>query len=115
LLDFGSSNFAFAFHYCASLACVFTLYNTYRASTLQWEREVHKYPLTRPQKEALTTIIDLTTANAGVPPSLRELSEALGKSNGATVHLIKRLIARGHLRKLPHAARTLQVVEGPAV
>jgi SOS-response transcriptional repressor LexA len=69
-----------------------------------------QYPITNRQKAAKDAIIKLTEMK-GEAPTYAEVAAELGKSRGATIHLIKRLVARGHLRRLPYAARTLQIIK----
>ena len=65
------------------------------------------------QQQVLDAIRDLT-AEAGYPPTLRELGERLGirSMNGVADHL-KALKAKGHVSWQPASARTLQVVKRP--
>ena len=65
---------------------------------------------TKKQKELLTYIEAFITEH-GYSPSYREIMAALGYNSVATVALhINNLIARGHLDKRDHSARSLEVV-----
>ncbi len=71
---------------------------------------MHQFPITKRQKEALEAIIKLTKAQGGISPSYDEVAAELGVSSNAIVQLAKRLTARGHLRRLPYAHRSMQVI-----
>ncbi len=65
---------------------------------------------TKKQKELLE-YIGLFIAEHGYSPSYREIMRGLQYTSVATVALhVKSLIARGHLRKREHSARSLEVV-----
>lgn len=67
-------------------------------------------PLTPAQKLCLDGIMDLTID--GVGPSYDELREYMGLSSKSGVfRCINALIERGHLRRMPNRARSLEVVE----
>ena len=75
----------------------------------------HEYPPTKRQKDLLIALDKLIAANGGISPTNQELAAAMGISDGAVSMLIRRLIARGQVRRLPNTARTLQPVrEGEA-
>jgi len=65
---------------------------------------------TKKQKELLQYIEQFITEH-GYSPSYREIMRGLEYTSVATVALhVKSLIARGHLRKRDHSARSLEVV-----
>lgn len=65
---------------------------------------------TKKQKELLA-YIELFIAEHGYSPSYREIMNGLQYTSVATVALhVRSLIARGHLRKRDHSARSLEVV-----
>lgn len=70
-------------------------------------------PIVRPtkkQKELLGYIEQFIAAH-GYSPSYREIMNGLNYTSVATVALhVRSLIARGHLRKRDHSARSLEVV-----
>ena len=68
------------------------------------------YPATKRQLEVLAVIKRLI-AEHGVAPSNREIAAALGVGEGTASMAVKRLVARGQLRKLPNARRTLVVCD----
>lgn len=66
---------------------------------------------TKKQRELLTFIEQFIQQN-GYSPSYREIMRGLNYTSVATVALhVKSLIARGHLRKRDHSARSIEVVE----
>jgi len=66
---------------------------------------------TKKQKELLDFIAGFI-AEHGYSPSYREIMTSLDYTSVATVALhVNSLIARGHLRKRDHAARSLEVVQ----
>jgi SOS-response transcriptional repressor LexA len=65
---------------------------------------------TKKQQELLGFIESFITEH-GYSPSYREIKSGMGYNSIATVSLhVKNLIARGHLQKREHAARSLEVV-----
>lgn len=65
---------------------------------------------TKKQKELLG-YIEMFIAEHGYSPSYREIMNGLEYTSVATVALhVRNLIARGHLRKREHSARSLEVV-----
>ena len=65
---------------------------------------------TKKQRELLT-YIESFIGEHGYSPSYREVMSALNYNSVATVALhVNSLIARGHLRKREHSARSLEVV-----
>lgn len=70
--------------------------------------------MNRPTKKqkALLDFIAQFIAQHGYGPSYREIMSGLGYKSVATVALhIDNLIARGHLRKKTHSARSLEVID----
>ena len=70
-------------------------------------------PKERPTKKQreLLTFVENFIAGHGYGPSYREIKAGLGYNSVATVAKhINNLIARGHLRKKDHSARSLEVV-----
>lgn len=69
--------------------------------------------LTRKQRELLVFITDRID-ETGVPPSFDEMKEALNLRSKSGIHrLITALEERGFLRRLPHRARALEVLQRP--
>lgn len=69
---------------------------------------------TKKQKELLQ-YIERFIIEHGYSPSYREIMRGLDYTSVATVALhVKSLIARGHLRKRDHSARSLEVVAAPS-
>ncbi len=70
---------------------------------------------TKKQREILTYIAQFI-AEHGYSPSYREIMAGLNYTSVATVALhVNSLIKRGHIRKRDHSARSLEVVDSPAV
>lgn len=70
---------------------------------------------TKKQREILT-YIEGFIAEHGYSPSYREIMTGLNYNSVATVALhVNSLISRGHLRKRDHSARSIELVEQPAV
>ncbi len=66
---------------------------------------------TKKQREILT-FIELFIGEHGYSPSYREIMRGLNYTSVATVSLhVNSLIARGHLRKRDHSARSIEVVD----
>ena len=70
------------------------------------------HPPTKRQRDLEIALKKLIAANNGISPTNEELAAEMGITDGAVSMLIKRLIARGRLRRLPRTARTLQIVQG---
>lgn len=69
---------------------------------------------TKKQREILT-FIELFIGEHGYSPSYREIMTGLDYTSVATVSLhVNSLIARGHLRKRDHSARSIEVVDSGA-
>lgn len=69
------------------------------------------YGLTAIQRDALLIIQELTAAN-GAPPTRQELADELGLANrSGAQRIVDHLIARGHLARQTHKARTLTVLQ----
>ena len=70
---------------------------------------------TKKQRELLTFISEFI-AEHGYSPSYREIMQGLNYTSVATVALhVNNLIKRGHIRKRDHSARSLEVVDSPAI
>lgn len=70
---------------------------------------------TKKQREILSFISSFI-AEHGYSPSYREIMQGLNYTSVATVALhVNNLIKRGHIRKRDHSARSLEVVDSPAV
>lgn len=68
---------------------------------------------TKKQRELLDYIQTFISEH-GYSPSYREIMNGLNYTSVATVALhVKSLIARGHLKKRDHSARSLEVVDAP--
>ena len=69
--------------------------------------------LTEKQKELLL-FIHVRMQERGVPPSFDEMKDALDLRSKSGVHrLIKALEERGFIRRLPHRARAIEVINRP--
>ena len=69
--------------------------------------------LTSKQKELLMFIHE-RLKETGVPPSFDEMKEALDLKSKSGIHrLITALEERGFLRRLPHRARAMEIVQLP--
>lgn len=67
------------------------------------------YGLTRRQSEVLDYIAKYVSEN-GFSPSYQEIMEHMGYSSKSRVHhVIKALVDRGYLKRIPNATRCLQV------
>lgn len=65
--------------------------------------------LTQRERDCLDAIERLTVD--GVAPSYMDLRSALGLVSNSGIHrLIKALELRGHIRRIPHRARSIEVV-----
>src|SRR3990167_4597530 len=70
---------------------------------------------TKKQRELLGFIEEFITRH-GYSPSYREIMQGLNYNSVATVALhVNNLIKRGHLQKRDHSARSLEVVNAPAM
>lgn len=68
--------------------------------------------LTRKQLQLLNYVRSYLAENGGVAPSFEEMKDALGIKSKSGIHrLITALIERGFIRRRPHYARTLEVIE----
>jgi len=71
-------------------------------------------PLTPTQKRCLEAIDRLTIC--GVPPSYRQLSDALGLRSVSCTHgLVQQLVERGYVRAGTGKARTIEVIARPSL
>lgn len=69
--------------------------------------------LTKRQLDLLR-LIDSKIKRNGIPPSFEEMKESMGLKSKSGVHrLIKALVERGYLRRLPNRARALEVIKLP--
>lgn len=73
--------------------------------------------LTKRQAAALTFIRKYMAENAGRAPSCAEIAAALDLgSKSGSVRLLNGLVERGHLRRIPHRTRAMELVEAvPAI
>lgn len=70
---------------------------------------------TKKQRETLK-FIGQFIAEHGYSPSYREIMKGLEYTSVATVALhVNNLIKRGHIRKRDHSARSLEVIDSPAI
>ena len=78
------------------------------------EEETKNIRPTKKQRELLG-YIETFIGEHGYSPSYREIMNGVGYSSVATVALhVNNLIARGHLRKRDHSARSIELVAAPA-
>lgn len=78
------------------------------------EKQTETVEILRPTKKQkeLLGYIEQFIAEHGYSPSYREIMNGLEYTSVATVALhVKNLMARGHLRKRDHSARSLEVVQ----
>lgn len=69
-------------------------------------------PLTHRQADLLAFIKRYQAANAGVSPTFAEMGRALGGiSKGNIARLVDGLAERGRIRKIPHRARCIEVID----
>jgi len=71
-------------------------------------------PLT-PREESILKMIQESVQRRGYPPSVREIGQAVGLSSSSTVHnYLKRLEAKGCLRRDPTKPRALELLDKSA-
>ena len=73
--------------------------------------KMQQYTLTKRQKDVLDAIERLTKAQGGIGPTYDEIAAHMGITCNAVVQHTKRLTARGHLRRLPRAHRSMQIIK----
>jgi len=66
--------------------------------------------ITDPQARTLRMICDILDIN-GLPPTVKELSEALGISHASAHEQIVQLVRKGYLKKEARKARSLVVIK----
>lgn len=66
--------------------------------------------ITDPQARTLRMICDILDSN-GLPPTVKELSEALGISHASAHEQIAQLVRKGYLKKEARKARSLVVIK----
>lgn len=66
--------------------------------------------ITDPQAKTLRVICELLDKN-GLPPTVKELSEALGISHASAHEQIAQLVRKGYLRKEARKARSIVVIK----
>lgn len=65
--------------------------------------------ITRQMADCLTVIDEMTVD--GVPPSYAEIQAALGVSSKSRVFLLVRALEdRGHIRRIPDRARSIEII-----
>lgn len=65
-----------------------------------------------PRQADCLAVIRAAIAERGVPPSYDGMAAALGIRSKSGVHrLVEALVVRGYVRRLPHLARSLSLVE----
>ncbi|MGY2048876.1 LexA family protein [Methylobacterium sp. JK268] len=65
-----------------------------------------------PKALELLRYIGTCVESRGVAPSYREAADALGLESVSGIHrMMQQLEARGHIRRLPHRARAVEVVQ----
>ena len=67
-------------------------------------------PATLKQRRVERFLLDYIAQHDGVPPTIREIGEALEISLSSAHGLLERLEARGRIRRTPGRARTVEVV-----
>ncbi len=69
------------------------------------------YGLTRRARDLLVFITEYAERNGGIAPSYDEMVSASGlKSKSGIARLLDQLEERGHIHRLPHRARCIEVV-----
>lgn len=69
------------------------------------------YGLTRRARDLLAFIAEYAERNGGIAPSYDEMVAASGlKSKSGIARLLNQLEERGHIHRLPHSARCIEVV-----
>lgn len=66
--------------------------------------------ITEPQTRTLRAICQILD-NTGLPPTVKELAEALGISHASAHEQIAQLVRKGYLRKEERKARSIVVVK----
>ena len=67
--------------------------------------------LTKNQHKLITFIEKFMQENSGVPPSYDEMKDATGVNSKSGIHrLIIRLEERGFIRRIPHRARAIEIL-----
>jgi repressor LexA len=65
-----------------------------------------------PKQRRLQTLIERGLDERGVVPTFEELAAGMGLRSKSGVHrLVEGLVERGTLRRLPHRARAIEVVQ----
>jgi DNA-binding MarR family transcriptional regulator len=69
-------------------------------------------PITPKQRKCLDAVERICERKGGfVGSSYKELAGELGVTNGAVVVMVERLIAGGHLKRIPPMPRTLKLAK----
>jgi hypothetical protein len=68
------------------------------------------FPPTTKQRKFELALKELTEANNGVPPTLKQLAATLGVTYGAAHQMSDRLCARGRARKQFRMSQTLELI-----
>ena len=66
--------------------------------------------ITQPQAKTLSVICQILDST-GLPPTVKELAEALGISHASAHEQIAQLVRKGYLRKEERKARSIVVVK----
>ncbi len=66
--------------------------------------------ITEPQAKTLQAICDILD-RSGLPPTVKELAEALGISHASAHEQIAQLVRKGYLRKEDRKARSIVVIK----
>lgn len=70
--------------------------------------------MTRTQQQLLWYIGQFRSENDGVCPSYDEMKQFMGFASKSGIHrLVTALEERGHIRRLPHRARAIEVIKSP--
>lgn len=68
--------------------------------------------LTAKQRELLNFLKGYVAQHDGLAPSFEEMAQAVGLVSKSNIHrLIEALECRGLIRRIPHRARTIEIVE----
>ena len=79
--------------------------------TLARTSDTAAYGLTRRARDLLVFITEYAERNGGIAPSYDEMVSASGlKSKSGIARLLDQLEERGHIHRLPHRARCIEVV-----
>lgn len=74
------------------------------------QKTLAQHGLTRRQRQLLDFIAGYADKN-GVPPTCREMASHLGlKNRGGVILILDELQERGHIRRIPHAHRSIALV-----